>query len=240
MHARTIEVRVLLVSGDIQTVDTLRHFMEKEGMRIDVCSDIDSATRRLSDSKFEALVVDFKDTVEAFEMVERPRQMPSHKAAVVLAILNNSEQMPGAFRAGANFVLVRPLSLAALMRTLRACYPLMVRERRRYFRCPLQIPTYISVGSRSELIATSANISEGGMAITNSPALELGEKIVLRLKLPGTHSAARINAEVCWSDDVGRAGMRFVRVSRSVREQLQSWLAARLEESSPEETVLSS
>jgi CheY-like chemotaxis protein len=231
-------VRVLLVSGDIQTIDTLCLFMEKMAMHVEVCSDIGSATRKLCHSKFEAIVVDFKERAEALDLIKKSRQMTSHKAAVVLAILNNNDEMPSAFRAGASFVLVRPLSPAVLMRTLRASKPHMVRERRRNFRCPLQIPIYVSTGSRSEFTATSANISEGGMAIAHSPALQVGERVALRLTLPGTQAPTRISAEVCWSDNAGRVGVEFVGVSRLVREQLTFWVADHFEDSLAEETTL--
>src|SRR6202044_4126680 len=86
--AATIGVRVLLVSGDIQTIDTLCESMGKMAMHVDICSDFASATSKLCHSKFEALVVDFKERAEALELLKKSREMTSHKAAVVLAILN--------------------------------------------------------------------------------------------------------------------------------------------------------
>jgi CheY-like chemotaxis protein len=233
-----IGVRVLLVSGDIQTIDTLCDFMEKLAMHVEVCSDIASAAGKLCHSKFDGIIVDFHDKAEALELLKKQREMTSYKSAVVIAILNNSDEMPSAFRAGASFVLVRPLSPTVLMRTLKASYPLMVRERRRSFRCPVQIPICISAGSRPEFMATSANISEGGMALTTTLALQVGERVDLRLTLPGLQETARINAEVCWSDNAGRVGMEFVQVPRAVKEQLVAWLADRLGESLLEEAVL--
>jgi DNA-binding NtrC family response regulator len=222
------EVRVLLVSGETQTVEALSHFMEKEAMAVEVCSDFASASGKLCDSKFEAVVLDFKEQAGSLDLLKKSRQMASHKAAVMIAILDDDNEMPTAFRGGANFVLVRPLSAIAVLRTLRASHPLMVRERRRCSRFPLKIVAYISIGSRTELMATSANISEGGIAITNAPALKVGEGVVLRLMLPGMQAPAKVNAEVCWRDDTGRAGMKFVRLSQSVKEQLASWLSERL------------
>jgi CheY-like chemotaxis protein len=235
--ATAIGVRVLLVSGDIQTIDTLCEFMGKMAMHVEVCSDFASATRKLCHSKFEAVVVDFKERAEALDLLKKSRQMTSHKAAVVLAILNSNDEMPSAFRAGASFVLVKPLSPSVLMRTLKVSYPLMVNERRRSFRCPVQIPVYVSIGSQPEFMATSANISEVGIALTNSPGLQVGDRVALRLTLPHTQVAAKISAEVCWCDPAGSAGMEFVQVPALVKEQLVSWLAARLEEYLPEETA---
>jgi CheY-like chemotaxis protein len=230
----TLGVRVLLVSGDIQTIDTLCEAMGKMAIHVEVCSDFASATGKLCHSKFEAVVVDFKERAEALELLKTSRQMTSHKAAIVLAILNSNDEMPCAFRAGASFVLVKPLSPTVLMRTLRVSYPLMVSERRRSFRCPVQIPVYVSSGSKPEFIATSANISEVGIALSNAPGLQVGDRVALRLTLPLTHAPAAITAEVCWCNPAGASGMEFIQVPAPVKEQLRSWLAARLEEFLPE------
>ena len=119
-----IGVRVLLVSGDIQTIDTLCDYMEQLAMHVEVCSDIASAAGKLCHSKFEGVIVDFHDRAPALELLKKQREMTSYKSAVVIAVLNTSDEMPSAFRAGASFVLVKPLSPTVLMRTLKASYPL--------------------------------------------------------------------------------------------------------------------
>ena len=191
--SRSAGVRVLLVSDDIQTVDTLCHVMEQMAMHVDVCSDIASASRKLCHSKFEALVVDLKDEAQTLELIRKPRTMTSHKALVVLAVLNNSHQMPSAFRAGASFSLVKPFQQSILMHTLKAAYPLMVRERRRSYRCPLQIPVRVSSSARDNFAANSINISEGGMALASPVIPHVGERLTVNMSLPGTESTARIN-----------------------------------------------
>jgi CheY-like chemotaxis protein len=225
------------VGCDSQVTDTLGNLMKKEAIRVEVCSDIASAAGRLDDLKFDAVILDFNRRAEAVDLLKTIRLMKSHKGVVVIVLLNDNDEMPEAFRAGSSFVLVKPLSTAVLTRTLRVSHPLMVRERSRYFRCPLQIPTFICIGSRPELIVTSANISEGGMAIIDAPALEPEEKVALRLKLPGTQAPTKIAAKVCWRDDLGRAGLRFTHIPAPAKEQLLSWLADRLAESVPVESV---
>lgn len=106
----------------------------------------------------------------------------------------------------------------------------MVRERRRSYRCPLQIAVNVSSNSRPDFIATSVNISEGGMALVSSVPLQVGERVNLKLTLPDTEGTARISSEVCWSDDTGRVGLEFIQVPAAMVERLQSWLASRLEE----------
>jgi|SRR5580658_416043 CheY-like chemotaxis protein len=238
--SKSIGVRALLVSADIQTIDTLCHYMGKLAMHVDVCSDFASATGKLCHSKYEAIVVDFKDSAAALELLRKSREMTSHKAAVVMAILNGNDEMPSAFRAGASFVLVKPISAAVLVRTLKVSHPLMVNEKRRYYRCPVQILVYVSVGSRPEFIATSVNISEHGIALGSSPALQVGDRVALRLTLPDPPVSAKISAEVCWRDGAGAAGLEFVEVPLHVKEQLTTWLSTRLEESLHGEAVLKS
>ena len=234
--AKTIEVRALLVSGDIQTTDTLRHVMGKLAMHVDVCSDYASATHKLCHSRYEAIVVDFREAADALEFLKKSREMKAHKAAVVIAVLNGNDEIPSAFRAGTSFVLVKPISPTVLMRTLKVSYPLMVNERRRRFRCPVQIPVDVSVGSRPEFRATSINIGEFGIAVTNSPVLQVGDRVDLRLTLPGTQVTAKISAEVRWRNNAGTTALQFVQVPIAVKEQLVSWLAARLEEHFSEES----
>jgi CheY-like chemotaxis protein len=233
-----IGVRVLLVSSDIQVIDTLCLYMEKMSMHVEVCSHFDSATSKLCHSKFEALVVDFQERAAALELLKKSRQMTSHVAAVALAILNSNDEMPSAFRAGASFVLVKPLSPEVLQRTLKASYPLMVRERRRTFRCSVQVPIQISISNRPDFMATSVNISEVGIALAGSHGMQVGDRVVLRLTLPSTEVPATIDAEVCWCEPAGLTGMEFVHVPDSVQKQLVFWLSDRLEEYLQAETAV--
>ena len=59
--------------------------------------------------------------------------------------------------------------------------------------------------------------ANSGIALTNSPALQVGETVVLRLTLPDPEVSAKISAEVCWRDDAGSAGLQFVQVPLRVR-----------------------
>lgn len=201
MSENVIPVKVLLVSQDLQTIETLCHFMEQAGMYVEVCPDTISASRKLCHAKFEGVAIDFKARIQALELLTKLHKMTSHGGAVVLAILDRNGDVPSTFRSGANFILERPFASRILVPTLKASYSLMLQERRRYFRFPTQIPVYFSSnGSHSESVGTSVNISERGMALASAVALRVGEKIQAKLELPGTSRTVRVTAEVCWSD----------------------------------------
>jgi hypothetical protein len=231
-------VRVLLMSSDLPVIETLCRFTDQIGMQVDLCSDVDSATRRLCQSKYEAVMVDFKKTVPALEFVKKLRGMTANRGAIVLAILNSTCEVPSAFRAGATFTLVRPLPSSITARTLKVSYPLMVLEKRRYFRCFVRIPVCIGSDSRAEFMATSVNISQGGMALATTVPLPVGHRIELRLTLPGTLAAEKVSGEVVWSNNAGRVGVEFFHLPQPVKERLQAWLADRSDESLPKESPL--
>jgi Tfp pilus assembly protein PilZ len=231
-------VRVLLVSSDIEVIETLCFFTDQMAMQVELCSDIGTATRKLCHGKFEGVIVDFKKTEEPLVFVKKLRETTSHRGAIALAILNCPQEIPAAFRAGASFTLVRPLTSTMVARTLRASYPSMVLQKRRHFRCPVRVPVQIRCDSGTELVATSTNLSEGGMALVAKTAPTIGDKVELRMTLPGKEKQEKIRAQVQWSNAAGLMGVEFVDLPTSVRDRLQSWLGDRLQESLRQEFSL--
>ena len=225
-------IRVLLVSRDIGSIDTVCQSAQRMSIHVETCCDGASAIRRLCRTKFEGLFVDLPTEQEAAELLADLRQTTSHKGAIAFAILGPWLTKTQAFQAGANFVIDRPVSSETVLRTLRASYPLLVREKRHYYRCPFEAQLWISSATRVEFSATSLNLSESGIAIVSPVSLSVGEKVRLRFNLSG-ELFLTIDGEVCWADASGRVGLRFVNPTPRVTEALQTWLSARLQELVP-------
>ena len=228
-------IRVLLVSLDQPTVTVLSDIMEQMGIYVEFCPDRKAAARQLCNTKYEGLVVDLAHEENGLDLLRSLPDFTANKSAVSCAILSDGHQKTVAFQAGANFVLDRPLDLQTVSRTIRAAYPMMVRERRRYFRCPVETAVFVGCEPGNEFQANSVNISEAGMAILTPVPLKVGQKINIRVCIPGSQDLLAISGEVCWANDAtGRAGVQFQEVSRSVAEALATWLLARLEEMIPQ------
>ncbi len=60
----------------------------------------------------------------------------------------------------------------------------MVRERRRYFRYPVELEVILRFGQNHEIRARTTNVSEGGMAIRAVAPLSQGVSAKLSLSLP--------------------------------------------------------
>jgi c-di-GMP-binding flagellar brake protein YcgR len=132
--------------------------------------------------------------------------------------------------------LQKPVSSLNATRCFSAAIGYMVRERRRYFRHPVDIPVTIFFGERQEIKATATNISDGGMAIRFRSKLPKGNVSKISFKLPTLVSALECKAQFAWIDGTGRAGLRFADMAKSSREQLDGWLAEEFEKSEAKST----
>jgi CheY-like chemotaxis protein len=225
-----LAIRILLVSSDAQTIKTLSQVMEQSAIHIEVADTPEAAIRELCRNKYEAVVVDLQDQQDSLGLLRKQRATTSNRTAVVWGVVNSEKEVPEAFRAGATFVVVRPLSQSVLGRTLKVSYPLMLREKRRYHRMRMEGQVFVSSSSHSEFIASSINISEGGMALDGAVPLQMGERLDLRFKLPGTDTAIKLTGEVCWYDHDGRVGLKFIIVSEHIKQQVQDWIAERFDQ----------
>jgi CheY-like chemotaxis protein len=233
MSVEPVMTRALLVCRDIPAIEILCHCAQQLSIQVEICPNSASATGLLCHSKFESVIVDLASDPAARELITKLHAMTSHKKAVIFAICDGEEQTRDAFKAGAMFSLERHASPMAVLRTLRAAYPMMVAERRRYFRYPMETTVFVKKGSSTEFKACTVNLSEAGMAILSSEPLSSDDHIQLRFCLPSTTDHLSLAAEVCWTNADGRAGLKFERVARAARECLQNWLSARFEECTP-------
>ena len=223
--------RVLLVSNDAITIKQLSESMQRFALSPERCPDVSSALERLNRTKFEAVIVDLRLGSQAGAVVEGARQSPSNEHAVVFTVSDGEVEAAEAFKAGSTFVLRRPLSAASIDLSLKAAYGLIVRERRRYFRCPVEVPVAFLTTAMQTVHGRSVNISEGGMSVAAAAPLRPGDQARLQFTLPGDEFQFVLESTVCWAKE-GRLGLQFLSPHQTSR--LQEWLSCRLEESMPQ------
>jgi CheY-like chemotaxis protein len=217
-----MHLQSLLLTHDTEVARVLRPALEKLSIEVEVCREIE-ATKRLSFDRFDAVIVDCDDLENGLQMLHGVRQSPSNRRSIAFALLNGTTTTTKAFQCGANFVLQKPISLVSATRCFNAALGLMERERRRYFRHPVEFKVAIvfSDGSTRNVVAT--NVSEGGMAICLEEPFPADKAPTVTFTLPETQSAISTSAEMAWSSDIC-AGLRFLKLSTASREQLEHWL----------------
>jgi hypothetical protein len=121
----------------------------------------------------------------------------SNRTAVTFAIGSSDVEVTAAFQRRTGFVFGQPLSPQSIRSTLKPAHGLILREQRRYFRCPLSDPVTILRRNLPEVHCRSVNISEGGMALSTVVPLSLGEEMQMRLALPGHNISFSVKSIVC-------------------------------------------
>jgi CheY-like chemotaxis protein len=215
----------LLLSRDPEIIRVLQPALEKLSIDVEVCRGVGSGQEILRTEKFDAIIVDCDDLKGAVEILEGLRKSASNRNSVTFAILNGSTTTQQAFRMGANFVLQKPVSALNAMRCFSAAVNFMMRERRRYFRHPMEESATLAFNEGQKLKVSLTNLSEGGMAIFFRGPLPKGSVSTVSFKLPGTASPFETKVQIAWIDDSGRAGLRFIEIPKELRTQLDAWLA---------------
>jgi CheY-like chemotaxis protein len=219
----------LLVCRDAEVVRVLQPTLEKLSIEVEVSAAARSGAEILSSAKFDAVIVDCDDLQGGVDVLRSLRQNPSNKTSVSYAILNGKTTTQQAFEMGANFVLQKHITTAGTLRCLNTAMSFMVREKRRYFRCPVEMPVKLTFSQGEELKATATNLSEGGVAIHFEGTLAKNAVGKVQFALPGTKVVMEPKCDVAWADGLGRAGIRFQKLPESSREQLEKWIMRRLE-----------
>jgi hypothetical protein len=222
----------LLVSADPVTIQQFSHALQELSIFPEVCQEAASAVHLLNRRKFDAVIVDLQLGEQCGLILDEVHLSLSNRTAVTFAISDNDAEGT-AFRKRSEFVFERPLSTQSIRSTLKPAYGLILRERRRYFRCPISIPVTVLRTNMPEVRCYSVNISEGGMALSTSVPLNTGERVQIQFTLPSQRVAFVVESTICWLK-TGRLGVRFVFLSPERKSELQGWLSQKLEESLPE------
>jgi EAL domain-containing protein (putative c-di-GMP-specific phosphodiesterase class I)/CheY-like chemotaxis protein len=222
----------LLVSADPVTIQQFSLALRELSMSLDACQDAASAALLLKRRKFDAVIVDLQLREHSGEILDEARLSPSNRTAVTFGIGDHDAEVTSAFRKKSQFIFERPLSPQLIHKTLKPAYGLILRERRRYFRCPVSVPVIMRRKSGEEIRCSTVNISGGGMALSTQVPLVLGESVRVQCKLPN-HAFFLAESTICWLK-TGVLGIRFESISDAHKFELQVWLSQKLEETLPE------
>ena len=137
-----MSLKSLLLCSDEKIVRVLRRVLGDLDIAVELCADADSALRKLTRQRFEAIIVDVTDD-GASDVLRSARSAPCNKQAVAVAIVEPIIGLKAVFGIGAHFVLYKPVSSERAKSSFRAARALMKSERRRNARVAVQIPVVL-------------------------------------------------------------------------------------------------
>lgn len=223
-----MELECLVLSRDPAVVQVLRPAMERLSIRVRLPEANRSGHQMLLADKFDGIVIDCDDLEGGLGMLQDMRNAPSNHSSVAFAIVNQATSASRALSLGANFVLQKPIELVNAARCFSAALGLMLRERRRYFRVPVQMPVLLILSEGEGIRSIASNLSEGGMAAELPARLTSSIKKV-RFTLPGTNNSIETRVVVAWADGAGRGGFKFADMPQIAREHMERWLLKHIE-----------
>ena len=217
-------LKSLLLCSDEKIVRVVRRVLGDLEIEVELCLTADSALRKLTRQRFEAIVADLSDD-GANEVLRSARSAPCNKQAVAVAIVEPAVGLKAVFEIGAHFVLYKPVSSERAKSSFRAARALMKSERRRNARVAVQIPVVMrSPEAGSNMKVTTVDLSEGGMAVALPNRKRASGRWRVAFTLPGTETELEIAADLAWEGSKEQAGLRFSQLSPEATFHLRDWL----------------
>jgi len=228
--------RSLLVSKDEQATAVLTTVLSGFGLSVQCCGYPDGICR-LTEQKFDAVIVDYDDPHSAALVLQNAYQASSGHNTLTVALLSDKTKVRNVFGAGANFVLYKPISEQQAQASLRAATALIKRERRRSFRVPVQVPVQLRVMQNgAEMEGILLDLSEDGLDILAAQPLCPSATITVHFILPEPDTEVEVRGEVSWANPNGESGVRFVDLAENLRTSLLAWVAAHAPELPPDDS----
>ena len=222
MNHSNERLHVLVLTSDPILRGTFTRLSDELGIEAHASSVAGHASDRLTEAKYEGVLLDFDTIVDARPILRRVKESASNKNAIVFAVATERWEAERALHDQAHFLLQRPIDYVTMRHTLHTAYDLMRSERRRYFRCAALLPLQLTTLSR-QLQCSTINVSSNGVAIETPEPLKLGAPVDLALSLPDG-SKVRAQGVVIWDDKHGKAGLHFHCRSPEMRQKLDCWL----------------
>src|SRR5215831_2140756 len=120
-------LQALLVSKDDGAADVLSRVLANLGVAIERFSDAEVAEDRLSEHRFDALVVDFDEPQIASQLLQIA-QASASSTMVNVALVQQDCSVREVLKAGARFILYKPISPDHAAAGLVAATALLKRE----------------------------------------------------------------------------------------------------------------
>ncbi|HEX7289306.1 MAG TPA: PilZ domain-containing protein [Candidatus Angelobacter sp.] len=192
--------------------------------RLNCAASTASAGCYIARRKVDGIVIDM-NIPGALELVQRARAASASRGSVIFACMGANTEAQSALRAGANFVIHKPLLPDRIAHMFSVAAGMMAAEKRRYHRYALMVPVELKVNGR-DMESTMSNLSEGGMAIWSLHYHPQGSKVKFSFELP-FGGAIQGSGEITWINQDGLAGVKFNILRDQAYSDLAGWISGR-------------
>jgi ActR/RegA family two-component response regulator len=139
-YIEKMELTCLLLTSDATLLEVMRASFNATSVDLELRTDAASALELSARRHLDSFVIDCDDVSGARNVLAKIRGSRSNKLSVVFVVVNPITTVNIAFKAGANFVLAKPVQDTQLRGFLDIAVARMEREHRRYFRHKASVP----------------------------------------------------------------------------------------------------
>lgn len=217
------ELEFLLVSNDYATLTAVSGGVKRYEARMALVPTAEAARELLGRRKIDGVFVDMA-VDGALQLIGAVRKGASNARAAVFACVKTSGETTQALSAGANFALRAPLTVEGVALHITIAKEILLREKRRYFRHPVNLTVMLKEGAEEQQ-GRMTNLSEGGMALRSARPLKHGATVEFWFEFTfGEEVSGR--GQVAWTSTEGMAGILFQTIHGMGRGYLGMWLTA--------------
>lgn len=212
----------LLVSRDPRVIGTLDRVLDNLSFYTKHCLSPSRALNELRASNVDLVVIDWDEDRTASDLLFEIQKSDLARKKTVLAISAIDQRIPGA-----HFLLRKPLTTESSSQSMKLVYSRMLRDYRRYARYAVMTPVIATTDDNRFVPVTITNIGDGGVGLSSTEKLTIGDSLSFRLMLPNARRAIYIEARVLWTREYGVAGCEFIRIPPVDLDILHDWLKNR-------------
>lgn len=182
-----------------------------------------NAAERLHKEKFEACVLSLGDGADV--VMEAARSSPSNSRCIIYGVGGNAQESMRYSKYGINAIFNEPLERPAALKLVRATRMLVLHEFRRYVRIPVMTEVSV-VGDGRRVVASSIEMSSGGMSLKSSEDFSIGTNVDISFSLM-TLPRVNVRGVVSWQKPKS-FGVRFDATDER-RQKVKVWIDSYLE-----------
>lgn len=211
----------LLVSDDLILRSEIRPVLTDAGVASECCG-LAGFDRAISRGKFECILLDLTDPVKFSDVVTKLRAEKFNRYAIVLAVADDEHRTALSRISGVNFFVSKSARLADdLKHALSSGHALMIHEKRRYYRHPVDIVVDVICDGQPKRVKMIDLSARGACLGWNG--LQSNRTMRLEFVLPGTDQRLAVNAITAWSKGTS-IGVEFNSLASDSDKALKTWL----------------
>ena len=217
----------LFVSRDPSLFSIFGRALRDLSISMDVCLSASKALDLVGKGRTDLIVIDWENE-NSPELLRGIWKGGKWRQPTVVAVSSSDTPVPGA-----HVVLRKPVTPASGAKCMKTAYSMMLLDYRRHTRHALMIPLVAKCGDGRAMSVTITNIGYGGVGLSTTQELVIGDVLSFRLLLPGAPKDILVCARVLWTFEQGRAGCEFMRLPPVDLMILDEWLKAKAQIKKP-------